>query len=266
MRCYSLFSGIGGFDLALKNQGHTIVGACEIDRYARQIYQKNFGRWPSEYDATEIIPEQLPDFELLCAGFPCQTFSIAGKRLGFEESRGTLFFEIARIARQKRPRLLLLENVEGLLNHDGGKTFANILATLDELRYDAEWQVCNSKYFLPQNRPRIFIIGHLRGKPTRKIFPIVSEENTIPSKKSIQKCRRNDIRNIWTVSMSEESRSSILSDYKEGRDMTPMEYERLQGFPDNWTSGIPERMRYEVCGNAVSVPIIEFLVRRLAFA
>lgn len=172
MKCFSLFAGIGGFDLALQKNGHEIVGACEIDRNARRIYERQFPNVKIWEDATKLDPAKLPDFDLLCAGFPCQTFSVAGKGLGFEESRGTLFFEIARIAKQKRPRLLLLENVKGLLNHDGGKTFANILATLDELGYDAEWQVLNSRYWLPQNRERIYIIGHLREKPTSQVLPL----------------------------------------------------------------------------------------------
>ena len=172
MKILSLFSGIGGFDLAFRNKGHTIIGACEIDKYARSVYSRHFPGVRIYQDATKINPEDLEDFDCLCAGFPCQAFSIAGKRLGFEESRGTLFFEIARIARQKRPRLLLLENVKGLLSHDRGKTFAVILTTLDELGYDAEWQVLNSKYFVPQNRERIFIIGYLRGEPRPKVFPI----------------------------------------------------------------------------------------------
>ena len=160
------------FDLALQRHGHDIVGACEIDRNARRVYAKHFPNTRIWEDATKLDPAELPYFDLLCAGFPCQAFSFAGKRLGFEESRGTLFFEIVRIAKQKRPRLLLLENVKGLLNHDGGKTFANILATLDEIGYDAEWQVFNSRYFIPQNRERIFIIGHLREKPTKQILPL----------------------------------------------------------------------------------------------
>ncbi len=172
MKCLSLFTGIGGFDLALQKRGHEIVGACEIDKWARRVYAKHFPGVHIYEDATQINASELPDFELLVAGFPCQTFSIAGNRLGFEESRGTLFFEIARIAKQKRPRLLLLENVKGLLSHDGGKTFAEILATLDEIGYDAQWQVLNSKYFVPQNRERIFIIAHLRGTSRPEVFPL----------------------------------------------------------------------------------------------
>ena len=127
-------------------------------------------------DATKIQPKQLPDFELLCAGFPCQSFSIAGHRKGFEDTRGTLFFEIARIAREKLPKILFLENVKGLLNHSNGETFKQILSTLDELGYDAEWQVLNSKYHgVPQNRERVFIIGHLRGETSGQVFPFYGE-------------------------------------------------------------------------------------------
>lgn len=172
MKCLSLFSGIGGFDLALQNQGHEIIGACEIDRWARQVFRKQFPGVKIYEDATKINPKELPDFDLIAAGFPCQAFSIAGKRRGFEDTRGSLFFEIVRIAKEKRPRYLLLENVKGLLSHDKGETFRVIISTLDEMGYDVEWQLLNSKYFVPQNRERIFIIGHLRGTGTRKILPL----------------------------------------------------------------------------------------------
>ena len=172
MKVFSLFSGIGGFDLACQRHGHRIIGACEIDRYAKAVYAGHFTGVPIHKDVTKIRPEELPDFDILCAGFPCQAFSIAGKRLGFEESRGTLFFEIVRIAKEKRPRFLLLENVGGLLSHDRGKTFAVILAALDEIGYDAQWQVLNSKYFVPQNRERVFIIANLREEPRPEVFPL----------------------------------------------------------------------------------------------
>lgn len=177
MKCYSLFSGIGGFDLACQRNGIDVVGACEIDKFARQVYQKHFPKIKIWEDATKIKPEELPDFQLLTAGFPCQAFSLAGKRLGFEDTRGTLFYEIARIAKQKRPRIIFLENVRGLLYDDEGRTFTTIIKTFYELGYDIEWQVINSKYFLPQSRSRVYIIGHLRGENTRKIFPIGTENN-----------------------------------------------------------------------------------------
>ena len=164
------------------------VGYYEIDKYAVQIYNKNFGTNYKPTDITRLKTEQIPDFDLLCSGFPCQAFSIAGKRKGFEDTRGSLFFEIARIIKAKKPKLLLLENVKGLLSHgtsqtysvrfcreksEGGKTFAVILSILDELGYDVEWQVLNSKHFgVPQNRERVFIIGHLRGTGGGQVFPI----------------------------------------------------------------------------------------------
>ena len=281
-------------------------------------------------DATKINPEELPDFELLCAGFPCQAFSIAGKRLGFEESRGTLFFEIARVARQKRPKFLLLENVKGLLSHDRGKTFANILATMDELGYDAEWQVFNSKYWVPQNRERIFIIGHLRNKGTKKIFPI-KEDGGVSVKgqeattvrtltgrghsgglhsqmtliyhnksdtqaKRIYNCsgispslgvghtmqspniiipvltpdRLNKRQNGRRFKEDGEPSFSLTTQDKHGiydgkriRRLTPLECERLQGFPDGWTEGVSDTQRYKQLGNAVTVPVVEFILGEL---
>jgi len=172
MKFYDLFAGIGGFRVGMEKNGHECVGSCEIDKYARQVYAKNFGHEPEQRDVRELDPKDIPDFDCLCAGFPCQAFSLAGKRRGFEDTRGTLFFEIARIAREKQPSLLFLENVKGLLSHDKGETFRVILETLDELGYWYEWQVINSKYFVPQNRERVFIIGHLRGSSSREVLPL----------------------------------------------------------------------------------------------
>src|SRR3990167_7409423 len=154
-----MFSGIGGFENAIGNKGECI-GFSEIDKYAITTYTKHFPTHKNFGDAAKINPDELPDFDLLCGGFPCQSFSIAGKRRGFQDTRGTLFFEIARILEVKRPKLVLLENVKGLLNHNKGETFKVILQTLEELRYEAQWMVLNSKFFgVPQNRERVFIIG-----------------------------------------------------------------------------------------------------------
>ena len=177
MRYFSTFSGIGGFELGIGSE-HECVGYSEIDKYAIQIYKKHFPRHKNYGDITKINPAELPDFDLFVGGFPCQAFSIAGKRGGFNDTRGTLFFEIARIVREKQPRLLLLENVKGLLSHDQGRTFATIIGTLDEMGYDAQWQVLNSKDFgVPQNRERVFIIGHLRGASARQVFPITGSNS-----------------------------------------------------------------------------------------
>jgi len=201
MRYLSLFSGVGGFELGItqayeaihnlrpneladskrpeelhdlenKLQQWQCVGYSEIDKYAIQIYQKHFPSHKNYGDIKSIDPAGLPDFDLLVGGFPCQSFSIAGKRGGFKDTRGTLFFDIARILKVKQPRLFLLENVKGLLSHDNGSTFKTIISTLDELGYDLQWQVLNSKNFgVPQNRERVFIVGHLRGTSRPQVFP-----------------------------------------------------------------------------------------------
>lgn len=173
MKYISLFAGIGGFDLALDRLGHECVWANEWDKYAAQIYRNRFNREIDARDIRLVETSELPDFDLLVGGFPCQAFSIAGKRRGFEDTRGTLFFEIARIIKDKRPRYFLLENVKGLLSHDSGKTFQTILATINELGYECEWQILNSKnHGVPQNRERIFISGYIRGESRPEVLPI----------------------------------------------------------------------------------------------
>ena len=174
--------------------GHECVAFCEIDKYARQSYKAIYDTEGEEelHDITKWTDEHVRQFvrdrghiDCICGGFPCQSFSIAGKRGGFDDTRGTLFFEIMRIANIVRPQYLFLENVKGLLNHDGGATFETILNTLDEFGYDAEWQVLNSKNFgVPQNRERVFIIGHLRGAGGRAVFPVggTDGETNIPIK------------------------------------------------------------------------------------
>lgn len=198
MKYFSCFSWIGGFELwitqAYDNRPNILnmtealwqdmsnsqewtnrascVGFSEIDKYATQIYQSHFPNHQPYGDITKIDTTTLPDFDCLVWGFPCQAFSIAGKRRGFEDTRGTLFFELARILRAKQPRLFVFENVKGLLSHDNGKTFSTIIATIDELGYDCQWQVLNSKnHGVPQNRERVFIVGHLRGTSRPKVFP-----------------------------------------------------------------------------------------------
>ena len=166
IRFFDMFAGIGGFRSGLERiGGFECIGHCEIDKYANQAYNAIYEPKGELYyeDARTIVPEELPDIDLICGGFPCQAFSIAGRSRGFDDARGTLFFEIARIAAIKRPSFLLLENVPGLLSHDSGRTFATILLALSELGYDVAWQVLNSKDFgVPQSRKRVYIIGYLR--------------------------------------------------------------------------------------------------------
>ena len=194
MKFIDLFAGIGGFRTGMEMNGHECVAFCEIDKYARQSYKAMYDTTNEEelHDITKWTDEHVRQFirdrghiDCICGGFPCQSFSIAGKRGGFADTRGTLFFEIMRIADIVRPRYLFLENVKGLLSHDGGATFETILNTLDEFGYDAEWQVLNSKNFgVPQNRERVFIIGHLRGASGRTVFPVggTDGETNIPIK------------------------------------------------------------------------------------
>ncbi|WP_430618243.1 DNA cytosine methyltransferase [Enterococcus sp. DIV1054d] len=183
MKFLDLFAGIGGFRLGMESAGHECVGFCEIDKFARASYKAihNTENEVEMHDITTISDEfirGIGDIDVICGGFPCQAFSIAGKRRGFEDTRGTLFFEIARFASILRPRYLFLENVKGLLNHEGGATFETILRALDGIGYDVEWQVLNSKDYVPQNRERVFIVGHLRGERTRKIFPFERESGS----------------------------------------------------------------------------------------
>lgn len=187
MKFLDLFAGIGGFRLGMESAGHECVGFCEIDKFARASY-KAIHDTKGEielHDITRVTDEsirRIGSVDIICGGFPCQAFSIAGNRRGFEDTRGTLFFEIARFASILRPKYLFLENVKGLLNHENGITFETIISTLDELGYDVEWQVLNSKDFgVPQNRERVFIIGHLRGERTRRVFPFGRESSKFDS-------------------------------------------------------------------------------------
>lgn len=184
MKFLDLFAGIGGFRLGMESAGHKCVGFCEIDKFARASYKAihNTEGEVEMHDITTVSDEfirGIGSIDVICGGFPCQAFSIAGKRKGFEDTRGTLFFEIARFASILRPRYLFLENVKGLLNHERGATFETILRALDELGYDVEWQVLNSKDYVPQNRERVFIIGHLRGERTRKVFPFARDDGSL---------------------------------------------------------------------------------------
>ena len=179
MKYFSMFTGVGGFELGLEN--HECVGVSEIDKYANMVLKHRFPEVKNYGDATKINTDELPEFDMLVGGFPCQAFSIAGKRRGFKDTRGTLFFEIERIIKAKKPKVILLENVKGLLNHNKGETFRVIIQTLSELGYDVQWMVLNSKFFgVPQNRERVFIIGNIRGTSRPEILPFRENAKEIP--------------------------------------------------------------------------------------
>jgi len=170
-----LFAGVGAFRLGLERTGHECVWANEWLERPRSIYARNFGEQPDGRDIRDVSAGDIPDADLLVGGFPCATFSVAGKRTGFslDDTRGTLAFEMFRLASEKSIPYLLFENVKGLLNHDEGRTFEIILEVLDGLGYDCQWELLDSQNFgVPQHRERIFLIGHLRGNPRPKVFPI----------------------------------------------------------------------------------------------
>ena len=158
-----LFAGIGGFRLGLERAGWECAWANDIDRWACSVYRRHW-KVIAQCDIRSVDPDTMPDFDVLCAGFPCQPFSYAGKRLGFADERGTLFSEVVRIARRKKPKIILLENVKGLLSAQGGECFAEVLRSLHEMGYDAEWAVLDSQDFgVPQRRERVFVVGYPRG-------------------------------------------------------------------------------------------------------
>lgn len=175
-----LFCGMGGFRTALEEIGCSCVFSSDIDTNVQKTYQLNFDEQPKG-DITKISATDIPDHDILCAGFPCQSFSIAGKRMGFEDTRGTMFFEVARIVKEKRPKVLFLENVKGLVNHDKGKTLNVILDTLNELGYNYTQKVLNAKdYNIPQNRERWYCVCF------RKYLNLKISDFKFPEKKELR--------------------------------------------------------------------------------
>ena len=190
-KVFSMFSGIGGFELGLlmSERKVRLVGYSEVDKYAIKIFEKQFKGIKNYGDATTIDETKLPNFDLLVGGFPCQAFSVAGNLRGFDDTTGTLFFDVARILKHKKPKHFILENVRGLLSHDSGRTFQTILKVLSDIGYDSQWEVLNSKnYGVPQNRERVYIVGHLRGNSRPEVFPIgkVSNEDNRNNQQKIK--------------------------------------------------------------------------------
>ena len=297
VRVFSMFTGIGGFELGIENSyiNHKMVGFSEVDKYAIKIFNKHFKGIKNYEDATRIDETKLPNFDLLVGGFPCQAFSVAGNLRGFDDTRGTLFFDIARILGHKKPKHFILENVRGLLSHGSGRTFQRII------------EVLNSKnYGVPQNRERVYIIGHLRGQSRPKVFPIRKSEEVSDSsreekrkigstlssaitsnyKKGVHALNEQYIMEPREITKNQSMAYRIYrSDgvsatikavgggvgaktglYKNGseiRRLTPTECERLQGFPDGWTEGISDTQRYKCIGNAVTTNVITEIINRL---
>ena len=313
-----LFAGIGGFRLALQNLGGKCVFTSEWDKEAKRTYKANFGETPFGDITKEKTKSYIPDgFDVLCAGFPCQAFSIAGKRGGFEDTRGTLFFDVAEIIKRKQPKAVFLENVKGLRNHNGGKTLATILNVLrNDLGYFVpDPEIINAKDFgVPQNRERIYIVGfHPRTgvnefsypKPLNKKVTFADiKEKEVPATKyflstqyvqtlenhkarheskgngfGFQIIKDNEISNAVVCGGMGRERNLVL-DYRitdftptthikgtvnrEGiRKMTPREWARLQGFPDNYLIPVADASAYKQFGNSVAVPAIQATAKEI---
>lgn len=282
MKFIELFAGIGAFRLGLENTGHECVWANEWLEKPRRIYEKNFGEQPDGRDIRTIRYEDIPDADLICGGFPCATFSVAGKRTGFslEDTRGTLAFEMFTLARDKRIPYILFENVKGLLNHDNGLTFQIILEVLDEMGYDSQWELLDSENFgVPQHRERVFLIANLRGKPRPKVFPIgrTGSKDDVKQEERVTQYRRGYFRDYksagiptLTANMGTGGHNVpfVVSDDKI-RKLTPLECERLQGLPDNWTKYysdgtlVSDSERYERCGRTITIPVVEAIGQKL---
>ena len=296
MKFIDLFAGIGGMRLAFEDFG-TCVFSSEIDKKACDTYQLNFGERPHG-DITKIDAKDIPDHDILLAGFPCQALSMAGKRLGFEDARGTMFFEIARILREKKPRAFLLENVKGLTHKPFRREFTTILNILDELGYNVEWKVLSSKGLVPQNRERVYIVGMDRIVNFLKFeWPILPDKG--PPVKSILEDNADDKYTLpdgtWnhfqrkkekyghgksggfsynildletygrTLLTKDISNNLIFQEEKNPRQFTTRECARYQGFPE--TFKIPDNLgketTYKQFGNSVAVPVVNRIAKQM---
>ena len=290
-----LFAGIGGMRIPFEELGGHCVFTSEFDKFAQQTYKTNFGELPSG-DITKIDEKDIPSHDILIAGFPCQAFSNAGLKKGFEDTRGTLFFDIARILKHRKPKAFLLENVKGLRSHDSGNTLNTIIKVLNaDLKYHLHFEALNAKHFgLPQNRERIFIVGFK--KQTDFQFPEPPMTKTrlgdILHKRTSDKFTISD--RIWASHQIRKKRArekghgfgyslfnrdseytSTISAryYKDGseilieqkdknpRMLTPREAARLQGFPEDFEIPVSNNQAYKQFGNAVPVNVIRALAR-----
>lgn len=302
-RFIDLFAGIGGIRMAFQNLGGKCVFTSEWNTFAQKTYEANFGEVPFG-DITRIKESDIPDHDVLLAGFPCQPFSIAGvskknalgRKHGFlDETQGTLFFDIARILRHKRPAAFLLENVKNLVSHDKGNTFRVITETLKELGYHIHYKVLDGKHFVPQHRERIIIVGFRENvdfkfpklpEPTAKIKDILepkaSDKYTLSDKlwKYLQnyaekhRAKGNGF-GFGLTDLNGISRTISARYYKDGaeilipqkgknpRRLTPRECARLQGFPDGFIIPVSDNQAYRQFGNSVTVPLIQAVGKQL---
>ena len=286
-----LFAGIGGFRLAMQNLGGKCIYSSEWDKEAKKTYKANFGETPFGDITKESTKSYIPDnFDVLCAGFPCQAFSIAGKRGGFEDTRGTLFFDVAEIIKRKKPKAIFLENVKGLVTHDNGKTLDVILNTLEELDYAVHVKIINAKNFgVPQNRERIFIIGFNKDKvdnynvfnfpeSTQEVFINNFIENNVEGydisehlqksyllKKDDGKPQIIDINSniqvktlVSTYHKIQRLTGTFVKDGKTGlRLLSISECKAIMGLPNDFMVRVSRTQAYRQFGNSVAVPAIQ---------
>lgn len=287
-----LFCGIGGFHVAAAHCGGTCLFASDIDAHAAKAYAHNYDLKPHG-DITKIAAEDIPAHDMLLGGFPCQPFSIIGQRKGFEDMRGTLFFDIARILERHKPPLLVLENVRQLSTHDGGRTLERILNALKELGYKIEWKVLNALHYgLPQKRERTIIVGFLDHEAQFEWPGRV--ENFTPLEKILEKDvaakhyasaairanRRRAHTSAFNPAIWHENKSGNISSYPYScalragasynyllvngeRRLTPREMLRLQGFPDSFEIICSDTQTRRQAGNAVPTPMIEAVIRQV---
>ncbi len=303
-----LFAGIGGIRLAFEGLGGHCVYSSEWDKFAAATYYENFGEYP-DGDITKIESTIIPDFQILTAGFPCQPFSIAGvskknslgRKHGFlDETQGTLFFDVARIINDKRPIAFLLENVKNLVSHDKGKTFEIITRTLKSMNYSLFYKVVDAKYYVPQHRERIIIVGfdNISTQHEKFTFPDYSKR-TIPALRSIlqsnvdpkytlsdklwkylqeyskkQKEKGNGF-GFGLCDLDSIARTLSARYYKDGseilipqtnmnpRKLTPRECARLQGFPESYKINVSDMQAYKQFGNSVAVPVITDIAKNM---
>jgi DNA (cytosine-5)-methyltransferase 1 len=299
LRFIDLFAGIGGIRIGLERTGAKCVFSSEWDRDAATAYEAYFGDRPAG-DITKIKNSEIPDHDILAGGFPCQAFSIIGGMKGFRDTRGTLFFEIERILRAKRPRAFLLENVRNLVSHDRGETFKVILEHLRKLGYHVHWRILNAlNYNLPQKRERVIIVGFLQNHPfewpcpqlLRKTLAEVLEPDQTVDKKHFASepvrlsvkarlsgkklppppwiCHENKAGNISPLPYSCALRAGASYNYllvNGQRRLTPRENLRLQGFPEDFPVVVPDSAVRKQCGNSVPVAMIDAVARQIVAA
>jgi len=295
-----LFAGVGGIRLGFENafkSNASFVFSSEIDKYAQTTYNANFGEMPHG-DITKINPNEISEFDILLGGFPCQPFSNAGLKKGFNDTRGTLFFDIARIIEHHLPKVVFLENVKGFKNHDKGNTFKIVKRTLEDLGYTVFSEVLNAKHFgVPQNRERIYIIAFLDNsinfefpEPINKEVKVgdildskVDDKYTISDKlwaghqrrKLEHKAKGNGFGYSMFNKNSEYTSTLSARYYKDGsevlieqknknpRKLSPREAGRLQGFPNDFKIVVSDTQAYKQFGNSVAIPVIEELAKNI---